>query len=101
MLQDTCNTTTTGGPNCTVSSYFRVSQQEVSQNPDYTSILTVRRHKCLLWTCLLLCSCLTLAACICIAVIVLENRSGRCDCMYIANIHGSVKHSCCAAATCR
>ena len=45
MLQDTCNTTTTGGPNCTVSTYFRVSQQEVSQNPDYTSILTVRHCK--------------------------------------------------------
>jgi hypothetical protein len=40
---DTCNTTTTGGPNCTVSTYFRVPQQEVSQNPDYTSILTVGR----------------------------------------------------------
>lgn len=28
-----------------MATYFRVSQQEVSQNPDYTSILTVRHCK--------------------------------------------------------
>ena len=40
MLQDTCGTP---GTNCTAASYYRVKGvQEVSQNPDYTSILTVR-----------------------------------------------------------
>jgi hypothetical protein len=63
-LQDTCNGT--GGSNCTASTYFRVAgQQEVSQNPDYTSILTVRPPRPLHGQTLHACSCMCGRWCCC------------------------------------